>query len=140
MDLLIFNYCSFVHFCVSDWLNNYIYVSVYGKTKKKKKNKRRNFLDETHFMKIGMCKSMGRSILLLVLLSFLLMLFTVPNVYDLRDPLSGVSSSFSSTPLFFRFNLTLNTRHHFLQSFQARLTRWSISCLWSTCLIEVDAL
>lgn len=35
MDELIFNYCSFVHFCVSDWLNYYIDASVYGKTKKK---------------------------------------------------------------------------------------------------------
>jgi hypothetical protein len=139
MDKLIFNYCSFVHFCVSDCLNNYIYASVYGKTKKKN-NKRRNFLDETPLMKIGMYKSMGRSIFLLVLLSFLLLLFTVPNVFDLRDPLSGISSSFSSTPRFFRFNLILHTHHHFLHSFQARLTRWSISCLCSTCLIEVDAL
>jgi Ca2+/Na+ antiporter len=88
---------------------------------KEEKEKKRNCLDETHFRKIGMCKLMGRSILFIVLLSFLLLLFTVHNVFDLRDPLSIVlyCCPFCCCLLF---------------------TLYSPQCLWSICLIEVDAL
>ncbi|XP_065635517.1 uncharacterized protein LOC136070079 [Quercus suber] len=77
-------------------------------------------------MKIGKCKSMGGSIVLVLLLSLFLLLFSVFNVSDFHDPLSEFGSSFSPNPQFFSLNLTLHN-HHLLNSFQALFTRKLVS-------------
>lgn len=81
-------------------------------------------------MTIGKRKSMGASIVLGLLLSLFLLLFSVFNMSDFHDPSSEFGSSFSSNPPFFSLNLTLHN-HHLLNSFQALFTRCSISCLFS---------
>uniref|UniRef100_A0A7N2R0A7 Sialidase domain-containing protein n=1 Tax=Quercus lobata TaxID=97700 RepID=A0A7N2R0A7_QUELO len=65
---------------------------------------------------------MGGSIVLVLLLSLFLLLFSVFNVSDFHDPLSEFGSSFSSNPQFFSLNPTLHN-HHLLNSFQDLFTR-----------------
>lgn len=117
------------HLCLNwaNWPPKYIFI---GKCRNFKLKKRRRSSDETHSMTIGKRKSMGGSIVSVLLLSLFLLLFSVFNMSDFHDPSSEFGSSFSSNPQFFSLNLTLHN-HHLLNSFQALFTRCSISCLFS---------